>query len=406
MAKRINRQRLQHDKGAILSLMVMLVLLISMTSMVLMRIGQQARLRTVKDTSQIAARFAADAGIERTLYYMNERLEAGIWSDGDVPTFNSENLTGGNAEYTVTFTGDLDSGYILTSVGKSGNQTKTVRVTLELTNPFADNFAVLTKYSLSMKNSSSVQGYNSADLSEKDIPARIGKTDPSKGMIDIKNGATVDGDVVLPLEGDTDDHLGYKNRSDIAGGILQSPMENDMPVIGVPKGLWKKGIISGSNITLNSSDSGQYNRISISNNGTLTVNGDLTLYVTGDIELKNSAEVIVNNGSSLNLYIDGDIEAKNSTGITNESKVPSNVKIYGTGTDQQFEMKNSSELYGVVYGPNVDMLLHNGADAYGAFIVESFEMKNSGSVYYDKALQETDIDDEGARFSIVRWEEI
>jgi hypothetical protein len=157
---------------------------------------------------------------------------------------------------------------------------------------------------------------------------------------------------------------------------------------------------------LNTSDSGKYNDISIDNNGTLKINGDVTLYVTGDIELKNNAEVEVNNNAALTLYFDGDIEAKNSSGFNNKTQVPANLFIYGTGTNQQINLKNSSDLYGVIYAPNAEMIVHNSVDAYGSFIVEDFELKNSSEIYYDKALQQVSEEDELARFTVTRWEEL
>jgi len=73
-------QRKKQRKGAILALMVMVVLLLSMTSLALIRLGTKARLRTVKSDSQTAARFAADAGVERALHVTNEQLQAGTWT--------------------------------------------------------------------------------------------------------------------------------------------------------------------------------------------------------------------------------------------------------------------------------------------------------------------------------------
>ena len=190
---RIKRQK--KNKGAILALMVMLVLLLSLTSMALIGVAGQARVRAVKDVSGISARFAADAGVERALYLMNQDLAAGTWTLDDVPTYTSESLTACNADYTVTFDGDLTSGYQITSVGQSGFATKTVRATIELSSPFAGDYAILTKDKLEMKNKSTVSGYNSDDPSEDDVPVAIGTLSTDNGSIDLKNGATVEGDV-------------------------------------------------------------------------------------------------------------------------------------------------------------------------------------------------------------------
>ena len=386
--------------------MVMVVLLLSMTSLALIRVGTEARLRTVKSDLQTAARFAADAGIERALYLMNEQLVAGTWVLDAVPTFTAQSLTAANADYTVTFTGDLASGYQVTSVGHSHNQTKTVRATIALTSPIAKDFAIFAKDSIDLKNGSTVNGFNSDDPSDTDVPAKIGTLSTNNGAIGIDNNVTVDGDIYIVPDGDPDTIIDAHNGANLNGDIFLLPSYYSLPPVSPPNYTASQGAISGKNITLHSSDSGKYSKIKISKNGTLSINGDLTLYVTGDIELKNNAEIEVKNNSTLTLYFDGDIEAKNSSGFNNKTEIPANLLIYGTGTGQKIGLKNSSDLYAVIYAPDADMVVHNSVDAYGSFIVNDMELKNSGYIYYDKALKEVSVDDELVRFSITHWEEI
>lgn len=405
-AKQLKRNMKRKNKGAILTLMVMLVLLLSLSSLALMRVGRDARIRTVKNVTAVTARFAADAGIERTLYQMNKMLEAGTWTTDDVPTFNAEPLTACDADYTVTYSGNSASGYVLTSVGQCGNATETVRVTIELSSPFADDYAVLTQSDLSMKSKSTVSGYNSSDPSATDISIAIGTLSTKDNSIDIKNHTVVEGDVYIGVGGDPEDVVELKNDSSVEGEIFVMPMTYDLPVITPPDYVASKGGLSGNNITLGTSDSGKYSDISVSTKGQLEVSGDVTLYVTGDITLNNSAELTVSEGSSLTVYFDGDIEAKNDSSITNEAKIPSKIQLYGTGTNQEIDLRNSNDLYGVVYAPNAAMTVHNKVDIYGSFIVGEFEIKNSGDVYYDTALKDAEFDEQTMSFEITRWEEL
>ena len=400
------RRRKKQRKGAILALMVMMVLLLSMTSLALIRVGTEARLRTVKSASQIAARFAADAGIERALYLMNKELDAGTWTLDEIPTFTSQTLTGSDADYTVTFAGNLSNGYQITSVGRSGNQTKTVRATIALTSPIAEDFAIFGKEALTVKSKAAVGGFNSGDLSDTDVDAKIGTQSANSNAIDIKKNTDINADIYIVDCGDPDTVIKSADQLNINGEIFVMPTAFYLPPITPPDYTASKGSISGKNITLNTSDSGKYTEISISNNGTLTIDGNLTLYVTGNVDLKTNTEVKVKNNATLELYFDGDVNANNSSGINNESKVPSNVKIYGTGTNQKVDLKNSSDLYAVVYAPNADMTVNNSGEAYGSFITESFELKNSGEVYYDKALKQVSQNDKLVRFAITHWEEL
>ena len=399
------RRKKKQRKGAILALMVMVVLLLSMTSLALIRVGTEARLRTVKSDLQTAARFAADAGIERALYLMNEQLAAGTWMLDDVPTFTSQSLTAANADYTVTFTGNLSSGYQVTSVGHSHNQTKTVRATVALTSPIAKDFAIFAKDAIDLKNGSTVNGFNSDNPGETGIPAKIGSLSANNGAISIDNNVTIDGDIYIVPDGDPDTVINAHNGADF-GEIFMLPSYYSLPPVTPPDYTASQGTIAGKNVMLHSSDSGKYSKIAIAKNGTLLINGDVTLYITGDVELKNNAEIEVKNNSALTLYFDGNIEAKNSSGFNNKTEIPANLLIYGTGTSQKIDIKNSADLYAVIYAPNVDMTIHNSVDAYGSFIVNDMELKNSGNIYYDKALKQVSVDDELVRFSITHWEEI
>ena len=399
-------KRKKQRKGAILALLVMVVLLLSMASLALIRVGTEARIRFVKSNAQTAARFAADAGIERSLYLMNEQLAAGTWTLDDVPTYTAQSLAGGNADYTVTFTGNLATGYQLTSVGHSNNQTKTVRATIALTSPVAKDFAILSKGGIDLKSGSIVDGFNSGDPGDTDIPVKIGTLSTNNGAIGIDNNVTIDGDIYVIPDGDPDTVINAHRDADINGNIFFLPSYYSLPPISPPDYVASQGLISGNTITLNSSDSGKYTEISISNNGTLSINGDLTLYITGNIKLQNNAEIEINNNASLTLYLDGNIEAQNSSGFNNKTEIPASLLIYGTGANQKINLKNSADLYGVIYAPHAEMTVHNSVDAYGSFIVDDIELKNSGNIYYDKALRQVSVDDELVRFSITHWEEI
>jgi hypothetical protein len=336
---------------------------------------------------------------------MNKQLDAGTWTLNDVPTYTFEPLTAANSDYTVTFGGDLIDGYQLTSVGRHQNQTKTVLATVMLTSPISEDFAIFCRSQLSVKAKATVGGYNSADPSDTNVDANIGSQSIESNMINVKKGSDINANIYISQSGDADTIIKSIDNLNINGTILYMPVDYYLPPVLPPDNTASQGTIEGKNITLNSSDSGKYDDISISNNGTLSINGDLTLYITGDIELKNNAEIEIKNNSSLKLYFDGDIEAKNASGFNNKTEIPANLKIFGTGTNQDIDIKNSSDLYGVVYAPNAEMTVHNKVDAYGSFIVEDFELKNGGEVYYDKALRQVSIDDELIRFTVTRWEE-
>ena len=391
--------------GVALSLVVILMLLLSISGLTAIQVGKAAQIRSVENSNDISARFAADAGVAQALFLMNRTLEQGNWSEQALPSLSSVPLAGSDADYSVTITGSAASGYTITSVGQAGQVSRTVRVVVKLSSPFAMNYAVLAQSAIDLKNNSSVRGFNSADLSQKNLSADIGTLSDKHGMIDIKNGAEVYGNIYVGPTGDPDKVVSMKHRSDVKGELFNQPLPPPLAGVTAPTGLSNKGKLSGKNITLKAKDSGTYSSISVDNKGKLRVEEDCVLVVTGDINLSNGAELSIADTGSLVVYLDGDFDGKNSAGVTNDNKVPAAFKLYGTGANQTIDLKNGSDFYGAVYAPNADMTLHNGGNAYGSFVVNSFDLKNSGNVYYDKALTDVEVTDEAACFVVLSWEE-
>jgi choice-of-anchor A domain-containing protein len=162
-------------------------------------------------------------------------------------------------------------------------------------------------------------------------------------------------------------------------------------------------------LTIGPENSGKYTSMDVllgNEPGVLEIDGgEVVLHVTGDITLGNSCELIIKEGSSLVIYVEGDLVAGNESSVTNESKEPKNLRLYGIGEDQDIDLKAKNEWSGAVYAPDADVSIKAGADVYGSFISTNFENMNGNFVYYDAALRDVSTTDVGACFVVDRWEE-
>jgi hypothetical protein len=165
----------------------------------------------------------------------------------------------------------------------------------------------------------------------------------------------------------------------------------------------------GVTLKIEPADSGRYEAISLKRTnepGKLDIaGGDVVLYVTGDIDMGQDCEIVINEGASLTLYLDGDLSADNNAGFNNATQIPADFKLYGTGTDQDFDIRAKSDVFGAVYAPNADITIMANGDVYGSLVAKSFEMKSGGNFYYDEALRNVTVDDDGVRFVVKRWTE-
>ena len=153
------------------------------------------------------------------------------------------------------------------------------------------------------------------------------------------------------------------------------------------------------------SDSARYKRIDLKNSKTLKVEGDVAIYVSGDVTLGNSVEIEIADGASLVLYVGGDFESKNSAKINVETKDAKKFLMLGLDSCEDIDFKNSSEMYGMIYAPEADIVMHNSNKTWGAIVAKTLEFKNSGELHYDAYLRDLKPDNAPVRFVITNWHE-
>lgn len=397
-----NRFGLCCDRGGFaLATMLCAVVILFVLGGALLSVGMHSRALSVRTSSGIAARCAADAGLTKAIYEMNEKLKVKPWNESGLPIVTNEELPNTNATYSYSVLGDLSSGYVLESTGKYGLWGKTVRCSLPLQGLF--EYAIFSDTSIVLKNSAIVDWYN-YDSDDKNL--QIGTNSIIADSVVLMNGVTVNGDIVVGVGGKPDTVIDY-TWATITGNTFAMTKTYEMPQITAPA--WLQSLPSGgtinNKITINSP--AKYDGINLGNKNILTIDGAVDLYITGDIILNNSAELQVVNGEnvSLTLYVGGNIEVKNNGAFNNLNADPKKVKIFGLNSCESITLKNSSDFYGAIYAPHADVIMMNSADFFGSVMAHSFEQKNSADFNYDASLRDAGIDDEGIRFIVTQWQE-
>ncbi|MFB0552656.1 MAG: collagen-binding domain-containing protein [Phycisphaerae bacterium] len=388
-------------RGSAIPLAVVALLILLAMGSGLLSLGLNSRVFSIRKTSDIIARCAADAGLTMALFRMNEKLQTLPWDGSILPQAIDANLPNCDATYSYTVTGDLASGYTITSIGRAGQAQRTVSATLRLKGLF-DN-AIFVEETITMSQNNQVLGYNSA-TGETGLKVQIGTHSTAPESIIFGSG-TIAGDVVVGVGGDPETVL--KSGGTIKGITYALSEEYELPTI-TPPTLPDMGTIDVLSTTvLSPADSGRYTSITSLNGEILEISGgDVVLHVTGNINMDNFSEIRINDGSSLILYVDGNFTCINGAGINNPSGNCADFTLYATGTEPQvFELKNNSDVFGAVYAPNADIILKNNAVLHGSVTAKSFAIKNNGIFYYDAALSDVSIIDEGVRFVVKRWYE-
>jgi len=376
----MNRKKLLQSKrkGSAIALMMVALVVLLVTGVGLLSMGLRSRVFALRTASEIAARCAADAGLTKAIFEMNQNLKVIPWSDSNLPQVTNETLANCDAIFSYTITGNDLSGYTVESIGNYGQAERKVRSTLRLKGLF--DSAILVQETITLKMGTIVDGYDSQNPDPLDVPVQIATTSAEPGSIDL-GGATVDGEALVGVSG--------------YFPVVTPPALPDMGTIDIQM----------TTLTIGPEDSGEYSSIYLNNNAIMEINGDVVLYVTGDIWLGQGTELQITPDSSLTLYLDGDLIAGNSSGVNNETQDTTAFVLYGTGEDQTFELKAKSEWYGAIYAPNADVTIKAGSTIAGAFVCSSFSSTGGSLILYDAALRDVTTTDVGVVFVVDRWYE-
>ncbi|MBN1975137.1 MAG: hypothetical protein JW787_15955 [Sedimentisphaerales bacterium] len=407
MSKRCNLK----NHGSVLPLALIAVIILLMMGTALLSMGLTNRMYSLRDKTDLVARCAADAGATEALFEMNNRLDMNTLIGYAMPSAYQTKLTSCEGLYSYLVTGSLAGGYKITSLGESGNAKRVVTASVGLSGLF--DHAILVKENLILKSGTTVDGYNSSDPTATDVPVNIGTESTVTGAVVLNNSVIIGGDVGVGMNGDIENVIKDLGAT-IEGDKYAASIIYPMPQVSVPAltDMGKSLTSKGGTITLTPAESGTYSSIDLQkgkDDGVLEITGgDVVLHITGDIELDQSCEIVVRDGSTLKIYVDGDIQCREGSGINTETppEQAATLQLFATGEGtQSLDIKAKSNWTGTIYAPNGNVILFAGTDAYGSIVASSFEYKAGGDFHYDAALKEVTILDPGVRFTITQWKE-
>jgi len=426
--KTMKRNSKQSRRGLVLPLIAAIALCLALLGIGILQLGFGSRLMATRTMSGVSARAAADAGITRALYEMNNLFIMGSNPLALVPPpdVSDQPLNNSNATYSYKVRGPytelLEPYWTIESIGKLGTQQKTVYATLGVRNML--DYGLIVTDSIDLKSNVLVDGYDSRlgpySVTNSHGYIRIGSTSIADKSIWLGSLTRVTGDVLAGIGGDVYEVITNPSRDAITGPWynLPEPWSFEPITITVPGSIPNLGNIRqvdfvGPSITLGVPGTHtyyRYNNINVPTGRSLIFVGDVEIHITGDLDLNNTAAIFV--GDPLNptvparavIYLDGDLGVANGAAINNLSRVPHNFRLFGTGPPpQNWDIRNSGDYYGVYYGPNANIHTYATAQFYGSVSGHEFVLNSDGGLHYDYDLSNLTEYDTG--FGIDRlWE--
>lgn len=401
------KKMIKSKRKGFTALAMIVVAILLLVGVGLLGLGFNSRVLGIRNATGATARCAADAGLTKALFEMNEKLKIKPWDDTILPQVTNETLPSCAATFSYEVTKNSYGAYAVESVGKCMEAEKKVNCTLGLVSPFTSSLFV--EESLVIKAGTQVNGYNSDDPFDTDADVKIGTNSTASDSIDLGSGVVVDGQVLVGVGGNVDTVI--KDGGATTGDRYAITSEMEFPEITVPPLPDKNTSITshGSVVMLGPADSGEYDKIDLKKGvfpSVLVISGgEVVLYITDYVDLGNDCEIVIANGASLTLYLDGDLVASNTASINNLND-PGSFKLYGTGEDQIIDLKAKSDFSGAIYAPNADITLRANGDFYGSFVGANIEQKSDSNFYYDETLAMSNLNDVAVRFVVKYWNEI
>jgi len=334
--------------------------------------------------------FNAESGI--TYYIRSQLLNDNDWSNN--AGLGPINFGGGTFSVAVVGPSPRQANkIIIRSTGSvtvgSATFSRTIEQTLLRSSLFS--YAAFARGSggidVTMSGQAYTDSYNSS-IGRYNVNGNKGKNGDvgTNGDIRVSGLAYIDGDASTGPGGS------FNNQQAVSGSISHT---NNLilPPVTVPSSLSSlpnQGNYSLSGETSRSiSGDNKYSSISLSGQSVLTVTGPANIYLTGGtgLSITGQAKLVVSNSSTgpVIVYADQNVSVSGQ-GIVNNTFIPSNFQLYGTGTEQTFNLSGQADLYAAVYAPNVALSLSGQGGLYGSFVGDTISMSGQAYIHYDEAL--------------------
>lgn len=126
----------------------------------------------------------------------------------------------------------------------------------------------------------------------------------------------------------------------------------------------------------------RYSSLTISSSAIVNVSGTVNVVIDGTFQVRNSAQIRLNPGATLNIYCRNRMRVWDSAQVNANTAVPANCNVFFTSA-QTLDMASSGVLHARVIGPLVTLSGKNSAQFYGTFQGRRIVLTNSAGFHQD-----------------------
>lgn len=346
---------LSGERGSVLLLVliVMMVLIILGTALISLSLADlnQSLQQEQKTGAYYLARSGADAV---ATYIINHPHELSDFLNLGVDEVSFEK---GRFEVKVTKQGDQ---ILINSTGFYGRQIETVSLTLlTVSQGLTPDMAVFSLAGMTMKDKAEISSGGTNSI----LP----------GSVSFYDSARVNGDFYIGLGGDPWQVINKPLPPHINKPVINLPRARQytLPSFAIfPEDLPGRPTLSINNVRQSSiiDEDGHYNRVTVKNDGILTVNvgSGVRRIRINRLVLENDARVLISGTGTLNLYVEEEVTMKNNA-VVHKDGDPDQILIFYRGTET-LNLQNNSHLSGSIYSVTADVTVKDNFVMTGGII--------------------------------------
>lgn len=359
-AKCLDRKQFFHSNQDGVATLFFIVIILAMSVLT----GYMLELTTTSTFGELSynhlerAYFMAEAGG----HYATTRVKQDIMSDTTYDdTYSLHNQT-----------------FILDEAG--GSQEGQFKILVDDTNP--DHTLIHSIGSISSGISSNVEVKLTYSMS-KTSSALFEKVLFAGNELTLKKDATIDGDIASNASSISKD-----SGVTITGNEETSVGRTLTPIIFTCDTCVDDKEINGSETWFNGTF--EYLKVTITQNATLTISGDVILYVKEDFLAGIGSTIKLLSDSSLTIYVDKTAIFKKDFALEFDP-LPDRAEdfvIYGTSNAKTIALEKEVTFIGAIYAPSADVMIKKAQKFVGAIVGDTVIIDKEASITYDARVKD------------------
>ena len=390
---------INNEKGLVLPLVIMIVVVLLMLGVVLMQLTTSEILQVSMDGKYLQAYYIARAGADATASYIENNPD-GIDIANFIDNINnnqSASTSLGSGTFTVNVTRDTTNGLInIVSTGSFGNVQVPVTISINeniiLGAPGIPGIpdTPLTDFDMALFSNGYITMYGSAS-----VTGRTGTNSTIADSITMDGGTKISGDLIIGPGANINNVLNipsWAQTSTFVTGQISNlpkirqytlPQYPTFPTITPDNAVLNVGPWPQQTYTISSD--GYYSSINLSQGGVLTidVSSNNRIIRVGSLNMPQGF-IILNGSHNLTLYVDNSISLSGGSIVncTSSGKKyslgnPSQLIMYYSGSNT-ITIANGNSFVGSIYAQNANIDLSGGGYVLGNVITGGSSVKMSG----------------------------